>query len=115
VLREIDPVQIGRRIVCPDFTLVDPAHGLRAQVEIVGFWTPAYLEDKLKTLRELPSGTSWILCVDEQHAGSFAAQRRHPVLLYRRRVDAAALVDLVEAAVAGPPGNHRLGHDQVRS
>ena len=99
VLRETDPVQIGRRIICPDFTLVDPDRGLRAQVEIVGFWTPSYLDDKLKTLRELPPETSWVLCVDEQHAKSFVALPRHRVLPYRRRVDAAALLEVVEAAV----------------
>ncbi len=107
VLRQGDPVQIGRRIVCPDFTLVDPARGLRAQVEIVGFWTPSYVEDKLNTLRELPSDASWVLCVDQQHAESFVALPRHRVLPYRRRVDAAALLEVVEAAVGGAPTTPR--------
>ncbi len=37
VLREADPVQVGRQILCPDFTLVHPARRLRIPVEIVGY------------------------------------------------------------------------------
>jgi predicted nuclease of restriction endonuclease-like RecB superfamily len=71
VLREADPVQIGSRILCPDFTLVDQRRpGLRVPVEVVGFWTPDYLRAKREAIQSLPDKTRWLLCVDESLAAT---------------------------------------------
>lgn len=99
VRREAEIVTIGRRIACPDFTLVDDARRLRVPIEIVGFWTPEYLEQKLDLLQQLPSGVRWIVCVD---SGLRAASEprgfgRADVLWYTRRVDAAELLRFIEA------------------
>jgi predicted nuclease of restriction endonuclease-like RecB superfamily len=90
VLREADPVQVGRRILTPDFTLV--RDGRRIPVEVVGFWTAEYLRAKLEALRSLPPGAGWIVCVDEE-----LGVRREQIpdgdfLAFRRRVDARELL-----------------------
>jgi len=49
--REDVPVPVGGWIFLPDFT-VRPRDGRMALVEIVGFWTPEYLDEKLRKLRQ---------------------------------------------------------------
>ena len=48
--REATPVAVGGELFLPDFTLVHD-DGREALVEIVGFWTPDYLETKLRKVR----------------------------------------------------------------
>jgi predicted nuclease of restriction endonuclease-like RecB superfamily len=98
LLREADPVQIGRSIVCPDFTLVDPARGLRVPVEVVGFWTPEYLAHKLAVLRRLPAGQRWLVCIDETLAGRDQAEAVLPgeAFRFRRRIDVEAFLAFLE-------------------
>jgi len=98
VLREADPVQLGKRIVCPDFTLVDPDKGRRIPVEVVGFWTPEYLRDKLQTLRRLPADQRWIVCADNSLADKADgdAWPTRDLFWFRCRIDAEALVAFIE-------------------
>lgn len=51
--REGDLLYHGQKAFVPDFTF-DHVDGRRVYLEIVGFWTPEYLEAKIKTLREFP-------------------------------------------------------------
>ena len=100
-LREADPVQVGRRIACPDFTLIHEARGARVPVELVGFWTPEYLRAKWETVRALPPDTRWLLCVDEALAsGDLPPPVGAPIFLFRRRIDVQAFLDFVEASLA---------------
>lgn len=48
--REGEILQAGQRTFVPDFVLRHAATGRRVLLEIVGFWTPEYLEDKWRTL-----------------------------------------------------------------
>jgi predicted nuclease of restriction endonuclease-like RecB superfamily len=110
VLREADPVQLGRRIVCPDFVLVEREAGRRVAVEIVGFWTEAYLRYKLALLRALPPSSRWLLCVDASLAADVeAAVPDLPLLRYERRVDAEALLSLIELMKSKPTGPSMFG------
>jgi hypothetical protein len=97
ILREPEPVRAGGTLVFPDFLLRHRVHtGRRVLVELVGFWTPEYLARKLAGLREAAAGPL-ILCVDEARA--CAAERlapELPIVPYRRRVDAAAVLALAE-------------------
>lgn len=93
VLREADPVQIGSRIVAPDFTLRHRRRGVRVPVEVVGYWTPDYLRRKLDTLRALPDGARWIVCVDTGLGVSAEDLPALDVLPFSRRVDAARLLE----------------------
>ena len=97
VLREADPVQLGRRIVCPDFVLVERATGRRVSVEVVGYWTPAYLRDKIALLAKLPTDERWLLCVDESLAAEVGdALPDASVLPYRKRIDAGDLLKCLQ-------------------
>jgi predicted nuclease of restriction endonuclease-like RecB superfamily len=111
VLREADPLQVGRRILHPDFTLVDEERGLRLAVELVGFWTPEYLAAKAEALAKLPPGARWIVCLDETLSDSDPAAAsgphataRHPIFRFRRRIDVTAFLAFVEELLAADGG-----------
>jgi hypothetical protein len=104
VVREPEAVRAGATLVFPDFLLRHRIHGeRRVLVEIAGFWTPDYLANKLARLRqaELPP---FILCVDEERAcalGELPASLS--VVLFRRKVDAAAVLRRVEELTSPKP------------
>jgi predicted nuclease of restriction endonuclease-like RecB superfamily len=112
-LRESDPVQVGSRIISPDFTLVDPDTSKRIPVEVIGFWTPEYLRHKLDVLRALPPDACWLLCVDsslEARADCSVLARNH-VFWFERRIDAEALLRFVRDhhGKAGSRGRNAAG------
>jgi predicted nuclease of restriction endonuclease-like RecB superfamily len=51
LIREDDVLDLGAEVMIPDFALEHP-DGRRAILEIVGFWTPEYLDEKLAKIRE---------------------------------------------------------------
>ena len=70
-------------------------------LEIVGFWTPQYVERKLALLRAARLG-NLILCVDEARScaeAKVSASTR--VIAFCRRIDAAAVLRLIEAERGG--------------
>ena len=50
LVRENDVLDLGAEVMIPDFALEHP-DGRRAILEIVGFWTPEYLTEKLAKIR----------------------------------------------------------------
>lgn len=50
LVREDDVLDLGAEVMIPDFALEHP-DGRRAILEIIGFWTPEYLEEKLEKIR----------------------------------------------------------------
>jgi predicted nuclease of restriction endonuclease-like RecB superfamily len=84
-------------LIFPDFQLRHRIHPeRRALVEIAGFWTPQYLAAKLARLRlaDLPA---FVLCIDDDRACAAAdLPPGLPVVRYRRKVDAAAVMREVE-------------------
>ncbi len=101
VLREADPVHLGRHILCPDFTLVDRDRGLRLPVEIVGYWTPEYLRRKWEVLRGLPGDRPWLVCLDEALAGvAGEVPEGIPCFCFRERVDVDLFLEFVERVIS---------------
>jgi len=49
--REPEPIPVGRRVMIPDFGF--RKGGMVVYLEVAGFWTPQYLEEKLRKLRQL--------------------------------------------------------------
>jgi predicted nuclease of restriction endonuclease-like RecB superfamily len=102
VIREPEPLRAGTSLIFPDFLVrhrLQPER--RALVEIVGFWTPQYLTAKLEKLRQarLPE---LVLCVDaDRGCAPTELPPELPVVIYRRRVDAAAVLREVERLTAG--------------
>jgi predicted nuclease of restriction endonuclease-like RecB superfamily len=102
VIREPQPIRAGASLIFPDFLLRHRIHPeRRALVEIVGFWTPEYLTAKLDKLRQADLPTL-VLCIDADRACAPAdLPPGMPVVPFRRRVDAAAVLREVERLTAG--------------
>jgi predicted nuclease of restriction endonuclease-like RecB superfamily len=76
LVREPDPVPAGEHVVIPDFAF-DYDHGdFRVYFEIMGFWTPEYVEKKLSRLAEVED-VEMLVAVDESLGlGEEAAESR---------------------------------------
>lgn len=94
LVREPAPLLAGSRVFIPDFALERGTR--RVFVEVVGFWTPAYLERKRRALEHLPPETPLILAVAETAAPALA-ELPFPLLPYRDAVPLQPLLDLAEA------------------
>lgn len=102
LLREPEPLRAEGTLIFPDFLAQHRIHReRRVLIEIVGFWTADYLEHKLARLRS--SGIeNLVLCVDEERAcGVAGLTEAWPVVRFRRRVDAAAVLREVERLAVG--------------
>lgn len=51
LVREDDVLDLGEEVMLPDFAVEHP-DGRRALLEIVGFWTPEYPDEKLSKIRD---------------------------------------------------------------
>lgn len=102
VVREPEPVEAGGTLVFPDFALQHRQDAARRWLlEIVGYWTSDYLRHKLARLRAAALDRL-ILCVDEERAcdeEELPAGAR--LVRFRRRVDARAVLAIVDDAPAG--------------
>jgi predicted nuclease of restriction endonuclease-like RecB superfamily len=103
LVREPEPVRAGNALVFPDFLLrhrLDPTR--QHLLEIVGFWTPDYLERKLQRLRAAGI-RNLILAIDDDRRctdGELPPGAR--VVRYRRRIDPQQILALL-APRAGVP------------
>jgi predicted nuclease of restriction endonuclease-like RecB superfamily len=93
LLREPEPVRAGGTIIFPDFLL---RHRFQPDrqflVEVVGFWTPAYLQRKLSLLRAAKLD-NLILCLDQERGcvdGDLPTEAR--VVRFRRHIDPCAVL-----------------------
>ena len=97
LIREPAPVATEGTLIFPDFALVhrrNPAH--RAWLEIVGFWTPAYLSEKLRRLRSAGLDRL-ILCIDANlNCGPDDFPEGARIVRFKRRIDPAAVLMLLE-------------------
>lgn len=101
--REPQPVPAGGTLVFPDFAAWhrgDPRR--RWLVEIVGWWTPEYLAQKLSRLREAGVADLLLLVDADRAATATELVPDAMVVPFRRRVDAAAVLERLEAARARP-------------
>jgi predicted nuclease of restriction endonuclease-like RecB superfamily len=64
LVREDDVFDLGAEVMIPDFAIEHP-DGRRAILEIVGFWTPEYLDAKLKKIRQVEAD-NFVLAVSER-------------------------------------------------
>lgn len=96
LVREDDVFDLGAEVMIPDFAIEHP-DGRRAILEVVGFWTPEYLESKLAKVRKVEAD-NFILAVSErldcssEEFGS-AADR---VLWFKTGIHVYDLVELAE-------------------
>jgi predicted nuclease of restriction endonuclease-like RecB superfamily len=96
IIREPEPLRAGNHLIFPDFAIFHRRNPKRrVLVEIVGFWTPVYLKNKLQRLRNARA-TDMILCIDDSLNCSDDAliDIRH-VIRYKRRIDAKAVLAMI--------------------
>lgn len=97
--REPEPLVVAGTVLVPDFGMARERQrdGTvdRVFVEVIGFWTPAYRERKRAKLAAVRGHAELVLAVQEKLAGDFA-DLGLPMLTYRERVSATALVDLLD-------------------
>lgn len=103
LVREPNALPVGTSLVFPDFALRHRRDTTRSWLlEIVGFWTPRYLEHKLRALREARVD-NLIVCIDETlncAEGDLPASAH--VVPYRKRIDPARVLAIVDPF---PPSN----------
>jgi predicted nuclease of restriction endonuclease-like RecB superfamily len=97
VVREPRPVEAEGSLIFPDFELVHRRDSTRRfLLEIVGFWTPKYLEEKLRKLRQAKLDNV-ILCIDEARACSEATLPPHATIVrYKRRIDVRSVLAVLD-------------------
>lgn len=105
VIREPEPVACGPSLLFPDFLLrhrADP--GRNWLVEIVGFWTPRYLEHKLARLRDANLG-NLIVCIDaNRNCADADLPAASAVVRFRGRIRAEDVLAHLEARRGRPEG-----------
>lgn len=95
--RAPEPIVHGRSLICPDWELWHPsAPDRRYRFELLGFWTPEHVRQKLLLLTKAKL-ERYVLCVDERRqcqSGELPDDRR--VLRYKNRVKAAQVLERLE-------------------
>jgi predicted nuclease of restriction endonuclease-like RecB superfamily len=102
LVRENDVFDLGAEVMIPDFAIEHP-DGRRAILEIVGFWTPEYLDAKLEKIQQVEAD-NLVLAVSErldcasEEFGS-AADR---VLWFKTGIHVYDLVEIAEQFAVAP-------------
>jgi predicted nuclease of restriction endonuclease-like RecB superfamily len=93
LLREPEPIPVGATVMIPDFAFVLGER--RIFMEIVGFWTPDYLEKKLKKL-EAVRDVEMIVAVDI----NLGISKKIPgkVILFEKEVPLKPILEVLESA-----------------
>jgi predicted nuclease of restriction endonuclease-like RecB superfamily len=102
--REPEPLLVGRHVLIPDFSF--EKYGKKVYLEVVGFWTPGYLERKIEKLRIVSSSSSidMIIAADESLACAKLERLKERALVfyYKREVPVKPVIEhlkKVEASV----------------
>lgn len=97
LLREDDVFDLGDEVMIPDFAIEHP-DGRRAILEIIGFWTPEYLESKLKKIRQADA-ENLLVAVSEQLdcSNDDFGETSERVLWFKTGIHVYDLVELAEA------------------
>ncbi|RJX47881.1 DUF790 family protein [Halonotius pteroides] len=96
LIREDDVLDFGAEVMLPDFAIEHP-DGRRVILEIVGFWTPEYLSEKLTKIREADAA-NLVVAVSERldcSADDFEGMDDR-VLWFKSGIHVYDLVELAE-------------------
>jgi predicted nuclease of restriction endonuclease-like RecB superfamily len=111
IIREPEPVEAEGALIFPDFALIhrrDPSR--RFLLEIVGFWTPEYLQEKLRKLRSIPH-LPLVLCIDRSlNCGNSDLPPHARVIWFKKKIDPQAVLAEIETAAPECPGANNLTH-----
>ncbi len=84
VKREPAVLKAGQYAFIPDFSL--ERNGNRIYVEIIGFWTPEYLKNKIQKINQLKEQANMILLVDKKLACSGSEFKTDNLIFYDRKI-----------------------------
>jgi len=90
--REPEPLVAGTHVLIPDFSF--EKHALKVYLEVVGFWTPEYLQRKLSKLKSIV-GVDMIIAADESLACSRLERLKGKaeVIYYKKDVPLKPIVE----------------------
>ncbi|HKL28728.1 MAG TPA: DUF790 family protein, partial [Natrialbaceae archaeon] len=119
LVREPEPLAAGSRVMIPDFAFDWPHGDFRVFLEIMGFWTPEYVEKKLGQLADVED-VELLVAVDESlGVGEDIEARDHRAIPYTGSVRVKDVrdalrryeADLVAASAADLPDELRPEDD----
>lgn len=92
VKREPEPLIAGRHVLIPDFGF--EKGGAKVYLEVVGFWTPGYLERKIDKLESIV-GVDMVIAVDESLACAKVERlkRKAVVIYYKKEVPVKPVIE----------------------
>jgi predicted nuclease of restriction endonuclease-like RecB superfamily len=106
LLREATPVARGTELFLPDFTLRN-ADGREALVEVVGFWTPEYLQEKLRKVKAAKLKNLVLVVYRGLAAGAVRQVENAPVVWFADKPRAAPVLEAAERIATRPPRPRR--------
>ena len=115
LVREPEPVEAGGVLTFPDFAIVHRRdQPRRFLLEIVGFWTPEYLREKLDHLRAMPL-VPLVLCIDLGLNCSAGELPSHAQLVwFQKRINPQAVLAAIESHAPQRITNHeRIGLSEL--
>ena len=86
VRREPTILKAGRYAFIPDFSLERIGTNIMIYVEIIGFWTPEYLKNKIQKINQLEERGSMILLVNRSLACSGSEFDTDNVIFYDKKI-----------------------------
>ncbi|WP_277552524.1 DUF790 family protein [Halobaculum limi] len=93
--REPEPLRVGTSVMIPDFAFEYRHADFRVFFEVMGFWTPEYVEKKLWQLADVED-VEMVVAVDESlGVGEEIAARDHRVITYSGTVRVKDVVDVL--------------------
>ncbi len=91
--REGEVIDLGGKVFIPDFTFTHQ-DGRKASLEIVGFWTPEYLEKKLEKLRT--AGRADLIVAVNQTLNCSPDGFSGPVIFFKYALQPSAVLEKLE-------------------
>jgi hypothetical protein len=97
LVREPEPFEAQGTLIFPDFAIIHRRDtSKRFLLEIVGFWTPDYLREKLRRLRHL-SDTPLILCINRKlNCGEGELPAHSRIVWFQKRIEPGEVLAAME-------------------
>jgi uncharacterized protein len=99
LVREPEPFESCGTLVFPDFAIIHRRDtSKRFLLEIVGFWTPDYLREKLRRLRDL-TGIPLILCINRAlNCGDGEWPAHSQIVWFQKRIEPHEVLAAIDSA-----------------
>ncbi len=93
--RETEILHRGQKAFFPDFVFVH-RDGMRVMMEIVGFWTPEYLQHKADVLKQFRDQTI-LLAISERLKNKVVQPFENPTIYFKNRIKIDAVLEMLQA------------------